>query len=251
MAGTVLYERKGNVGIIKFNRPQVLNAVNDELIEDLIDALNEAKDDAESRVLVIKGEGRAFCAGLDLKESVIERTMEQHRQHTIRIQEVGRIMATFDKPIIGAIRGYALGAGCELALNCDIRIAAVGTKFGFPETSVGATVTTAGTKLLPAVIGLGRAMELFFTSEFVDADKAAEWGLVNKVVPIKKLDEVTMEIAEKIASNYPLSLALTRASIYNGLSASLDDVFREEANAACVSFGSRERFTGMKKSKAD
>jgi len=247
MAGKVTYERIRKIGMIKFNRPNVLNAVNDELVEDFIEALNKAKNDPESRVIILKGEGRAFCAGADLKEAVTERTMEQYRNHVIRLQEIGQIMVAFDKPIIGAIHGYALGAGCEFAVNCDIRIAAEGSQFGFPETSVGASVTTAGTKMLPALIGVGRALELFFTGNRLDATKAAEWGFVNKVVALEDLDKTAMEMAEKIANNFPLALALNRASVYNGLGASFEEVLKEEAHAACVSFGSGERMSGMKK----
>lgn len=235
MAETVLYERVGKIGIIKLNRPQVLNAVNDELIEDFVTTLHKVKTDSEAKVIILKGEGRAFCAGADLKEGVIERSVEQYRHHVINLQEIGRLMMRMDKPIIGAIQGYAVGAGLEFACNCDIRIAAEGAQFFAPETSVGATVTTGGTKLLPSIIGLGRAFEFFFTNRRLGAKEAEEWGLVNKVVPLEGLDKGAMEMAEKIAENYPLALALNKASLYYGLGASLEDVFDEEAQAACVS----------------
>ena len=249
MGDTVIYERKGKIGIIKLNRPGVLNAVNDELIKDFIQALREAKDDADARVLLLKGEGRAFCAGADLKESVIDRSLEDYREHAINIQEIGRLMLRMDRPIIAAIHGYAVGAGLEFTVNCDIRIAAEGTQFFSPETSVGATVTTGATKLIPAVIGLGRAFEFFFTGKRLDANEAKEWGLVNRVVSLEKLDKVAMETAESIAENYPLALALNRGSVYYGLGASLEDVFDEEVKAACISFASGERKTGMKRDK--
>lgn len=247
MGETVLYERVGKIGIIKLNRPQVLNAVNDELIEDFIDTLHKAKTDSEARVIILKGEGRAFCAGADLKEGVIERSMEQYRHHVINVQEIGHLMLRMGKPIIGAIQGYAVGAGLEFSCNCDIRIAAKGAQFFAPETSVGATVTTGGAKLLPSIIGLGRALEFFFTNRRLSAREAEEWGLVNKVVPLEELDKAAMEMADKIAENYPLALTLNRASVYHGLGVSLEDVFDEEAQAACVSFASGERKTGMKR----
>ena len=247
MGETVLYQRKDKVGVIKLNRPQVLNAVNDELVEDFIEALHKAKSDPEARVIILKGEGRAFCAGADLKEGVIERSMEQYRNHVIRLQEIGRLMLRIDKPMIGAIHGYAVGAGLEFSCNCDIRIAAEGTQFFSTETNVGATVTTGATKLIPGIIGIGRAFEFFFTNKRLDAKEAEEWGLVNKVVPLEELDKAAMEMAEKIAENYPLALALNRASLYHGLGASLDDVFDEEAQAGCISFASGERKTGMRR----
>ena len=247
MGETVLYERVGEIGIIKLNRPQVLNAVNDELIEDFIDVLHKVKTDTEVKVIILKGEGRAFCAGADLKEGVIERPVEQYRHHVINIQDIGRLMLKMEKPIIGAIHGYAVGAGFEFACNCDIRIAAEGAQFFAPETSVGATVTTGGTKILPSIIGLGRAFEFFFTDRRLGADEAEKWGLVNKVVPLEELDKAAMEMAKKIAENYPLALALNRASVYHGLGVSIEDVFDEETQAACVSFASGERKTGMKR----
>lgn len=246
MGETVIYERTGTIGIIKLNRPEVLNAVNGQLIEDFIEALKKAKEDREARVLILKGEGRAFCAGADIKEGVVERSIEEYRERVLKLQGIGRLFLELDKPVIGAIHGYALGAGCEFALNCDIRLAAEGAQFGFPETSVGATVTTAGTKALPAVIGLGKAFEFLFTGERIEARKGEQMGLVNRVVPLEELEKTAIELAERIAKNYPLALALTRRSVYRGLGASLEDVLMEEAEAACISFASGERKTGMK-----
>ena len=246
MGETVVYERTGTIGIITLNRPEVLNAVNGQLIEDFIEALKKAKEDREARVLILKGEGRAFCAGADIKEGVVERSIEEYRERVLKLQGIGRLFLELDKPVIGAIHGYALGAGCEFALNCDIRLAAEGAQFGFPETSVGATVTTAGTKVLPAVIGLGKAFEFLFTGERIEAKKGEEMGLVNRVVPLEELEKTAIELAERIAKNYPLALALTRRSVYRGLGASLEDVLMEEAEAACISFASGERKTGMK-----
>ena len=249
MGETVVYERIGKVGIVKLNRPHVLNAVNDELVGDFIRVLQEAKDDPQSRVLILKGEGRAFCAGADLKEGVKERSIEDYREHVYAEQEVSRLILNIDKPVIAAIHGYALGAGCEFALNCDIRIAAEGAQLGFPETSVGATVTNAGTKTLPAIIGVGRAKEMFLTGGWIDAKKAEEWGMVNKVVPLEELDKAAMEMAEKIANNYPLALGLNKATVNYGLGANFEEVLDYEAQAACISFASGERKTGMRKER--
>ncbi len=245
MANTVLYESKGKVSIIKLNRPKSLNAMNDELIEDLISALQKAEADPEVRVAVVKGEGRAFCAGADLRDQVSDRTLFQYREHAIRLQEIGRLMLSMDKILIASIHGYAVGAGLELACNCDFRIVAEGTQMFSTETNVGATVTTGVTKLLPAIIGLGRAFDIFVTNEKMDATKAKEWGFANRVVPLDELEKATMELANKVAENYPLSLAFTRHSLYHGLGVTMEDVFHEETLAACVSFMSKERMTGM------
>ena len=251
MGQTALYERVGKVGIVKLNRPQVLNALNDELIVDFVSALRKAKGDKSARVIILKGEGRAFCAGADLKEGVKERTVADYMEHMDNIQEIGRLMLNMGKPIIGAIQSYAVGAGMEFAVNCDIRIAAENAVFYSPETSIGATVTTAATKLLPAVIGLGKAFEFFFTNRRLNAQEALEWNLVNKVVPPEELDKTAMEMAEKMAENYPIAMAQNRSSVYHGLGASMEEVFDEEASAAAISFAIGERMAGMKKPLGD
>jgi enoyl-CoA hydratase len=247
MGQTVLYERAGKVGIVTLNRPQVLNAVNDDLIVDFVSALRKAKADKRARVIILRGEGRAFCAGADLKEGVKERPLADYQAHMDNIQEIGRLMLRMAKPIICSIKGYAVGAGMEFCINCDIRIAADNAIFYSPETYIGATVTTAATKLLPAVIGLGKAFEFFFTNRRLNAQEALEWNLVNKVVPLDELDKTVMEMAEKIAENYPLALAQNRASVYHGLGVSIEEAFDEEASAATISFASKERQKGMAK----
>jgi enoyl-CoA hydratase/carnithine racemase len=251
MGQAVLYERVGKVGIVKLNRPQALNAVNDELILDFVSALRQARDDKEARAIILKGEGRAFCAGADLKEGVRERTLANYMSRADNIQEIGRLMLKMGKPIVGAIHGHAVGAGMDFAVNCDIRIAAENAVFYSPETNVGTTVTTAVTKLLPAVIGLGKAFELFFTNRRLNAQEALEWNLVNKVVPQEELDKTVMEMAEKMTENYPLAMAQNRASTYNGLGVSIEEAFDEEASAASISFAAGERMTGMKKPLGD
>ena len=245
MKQDVLYEVDGDVAIIKFNRPHVLNAVNEGLARDLVAALDAARDDASVRVVVLKGEGRAFCAGADLKEGAKERPPEQYREHVARLQRVAHLVVGLGKPIIAAVQGYALGAGCEFAMVCDIRIAADDARFGFPETSVGATVTTGGTKILPQLIGAGKAKELLFTGDMIEAREAERIGLVNVVVPLKDLNQAAMEMARKIASKFPLSIKLTRACVDSAFESSLSAVLEAELEAACVSFLSGDRRVGM------
>ena len=191
MGNTVLYEREGTVGSIILNRPQVLNAINDEWIEDLLAAAEKARLDAEAKVIVVKGQGRAFCAGADLKEGakVYESLMEYRDGHMTPEQDIGRVFRRMGRPVIGQIQGYAVGGGCELAMLCDIRIAAEGTRFGFTEVSVGATVTLGGLYNLPRIVGLGRAFELLYSTDLIDAQEAWRIGLVNRVVPPESLEE--------------------------------------------------------------
>ncbi|MCP4689570.1 MAG: enoyl-CoA hydratase/isomerase family protein, partial [Desulfobacterales bacterium] len=140
----VLYHKKENVGIITLNRPERLNAITEDLLCHFIEKIGVAKQDQEVASVILTGAGRAFCAGEDLKETSAGKTSEQWAREIDGLQEVQRVILGLGKPLIAAVRGYAVGGGLEFALSCDIRIAAQDARFGFPETSVGLTVTTAG-----------------------------------------------------------------------------------------------------------
>jgi len=213
---TVIYEKVENIAVIKLNRPKVLNAINVQLTRDFHQALAEAALDAGVKGLIIKGEGRAFCAGDDLSENPQGMQVEDILRHVEVLQDTTRIMLNMEKCIVAAVHGYALGAGCEWAMSADIRIAAEGTKFGFPETNVGAGVTNAGTKLLPLLVGIGRAKWMVFSNERIDARTAEQWGLVNRVVPPEELDTVAMELVKKVAANSSLSIKLAKRQLNFG-----------------------------------
>ena len=173
----VLYDRKQNVGIITLNRPDRLNAINKDLLHRLIESFEIAAQDKEIGSIILTGSGRAFCAGEDLKETSAGKTFDDWIVETDGLQDVQRIILALGKPLIAAVRGYALGGGCEFAMSCDIRIVAENAKFGFPETEVGLTITTAGTKLLAQIVGLGKAKEMVFTGDLIDAREALRIGL--------------------------------------------------------------------------
>ncbi|MBC8391288.1 MAG: enoyl-CoA hydratase/isomerase family protein [Deltaproteobacteria bacterium] len=227
---TVLYNREENVGIITLNRPKRLNAINGELLRDLIQLLEKVRHDNDIVSVILTGKGNAFCAGEDLKETSDGKSFEGWVEEIEGLQEVQRVILRLGKPLIAAVRGYALGGGCEFAMSCDIRIAAEDAKFGFPETEVGLTVTTAGTKLLSQIVGLGKAKELVFTGELVDALEALRIGLANKVVPVENLLEQALTTAKKIGTRSPLALKLSRIAIDQGLHSSFEQVLEMEAN---------------------
>jgi len=224
----VLYRREGNVGIITLNRPKRLNAINAVLLRDFMAELDTAREDKEAAVIILTGAGRAFCAGEDLKETAAK-NIETWREEADRLQEVQRLVMKLGKPLIAAVRGYAVGGGCEFAMSCDIRIASEDAQLGFPETGVGLTVTTAGTKLLTQLVGLGKAKELIFTGEFIDSREAARIGLVNKVVANDDLLDESMAMARRIAERSPLALRLSRTAIDEGLHSSFDETLDLEA----------------------
>ena len=252
---TVLFEKKQNIAVITLNRPQRLNAITQELLAGLIAQLETARKDEKVVVVILTGAGRAFCAGEDLKETSAGKTFEQWVAETDGLQEVQRVILELGKPLIAAIPGYALGGGCEFAMSCDIRIAAEEAKFGFPETEVGLTITTAGTKLLSQIVGLGKAKELVFTGEFVDAHEALQIGLVNKVVAAEDLLEKALSLAHKIGQKSPLALRLSRIAIDQGLHSSFEQTLELEAShlLTCVGAQNQKSFVEkkLKKMKGD
>jgi enoyl-CoA hydratase len=228
---TVILERVDDVAVIKLNRPKVLNAQNEQMILDLSSALREVYEDAATKALILKGEGRAFCSGYDISAGHLANGMV-----TERMQETTRLLLRIGKPTIAAIQGYCLGGGAEWAMNCDIRIATVDAKFGFPEVKVGSTITNAGTKLLPLMIGMGRAAELILTGRIIDAKTAEQWGLVNKVVALKKLDTEAMEMASVIKSGNGQAICMARLGLWYGVSSPVEQVLDFELLQARITY---------------
>ena len=232
----IIYQKSEGVATIKLNRPQVLNAMNKQLWLDFQVALEDVKNDPEVKALIITGEGRAFSTGADLKDSK-DRSIEDYRDYLVELQETSRKIIRFEKPIIAAINGYALGSGYELALACDIRLAAEEAKIGSPEARVTSSVTGGAMRLVQDLIGPGKAKELLFTSEYIDGKEAERIGLVNKAVPEDRLMEKTREMAKKIAENSSFSIKM----IKKGLNMARGEVSLEalmdyeiEACLACV-----------------
>jgi len=216
------------VGIITLNRPHRLNAINIDLLKGFMKQLDRARLDTHAQVIILTGEGKAFCAGEDLKDTASGKSLEQWTDEAQRLQDIQRMTMKLGKPIIAAIPGYALGGGCEFAMGCDIRIASEKAVFGFPETTVGMTVTNAGTKLLPHLVGLGKAKELILTGDFIDASEALKIGLINRVVALENLMAEAMAMARKIASRSPLATNLSRTAIDQGMEASFEQIMELE-----------------------
>ena len=205
MTGTVLAEDAGEgVRVLTLNRLHRLNAIVPELLDDLIAALETADRAPAIRAIVLTGAGRAFCSGDDLKEFGSQVAEEATtRAYIERIQDVTRAMVLGDTPVVGAIRGWAVGGGLEWAINCDFAIAAEGTRFFFPEISLGVFVTGGVTELLPRLVGLQQARELIMLGERFDAAQAREWGLIWKVVRDGDLMAEALALARRIAALPP------------------------------------------------
>jgi len=239
----VIYDKQDGVAVIRLNRPQVLNAMNKRLWLDMQTALEDARADEAIKVVVVTGEGRAFSTGADLKESKT-RSIEDYRDYLVSLQEVSRTIIRFEKPTIAAVNGFAIGSGYELALACDIRIAAEEAKIGSPEAKVTSSVTGGAFRLVQNLIGPGKARELLFTGEYIDGVEAQRIGLVNRAVPAEKLMERVMEMAAKIAANSAFSLKMIKKGLNmaqgeTSLEALMD--FEVEACLACVSTKERQQ----------
>jgi enoyl-CoA hydratase/carnithine racemase len=226
---TVLYEKKEGIIVISLNRPEKLNAINGRLSTDFLAALKEAEGDTEAKVVIIRGEGRAFCAGFDLSQSGSPERQAPLEYQRDTGQDITRVMMRMSKIVIAAVHGYAVGAGLEWTMGADLRVVAEGTQFGATETNVGQTVTNAGTKLLTHYIGLAKAKELYFTNEFMDAEEAYRLGYVNKLVPLDELEKATMDMARKIDGNSGLSLMLTKQAVNRSLSMSIEETLQMES----------------------
>jgi enoyl-CoA hydratase len=245
----VLYEKDGQIATLRLNRPQVLNAMNLQLWQDLEAAFDDAGNDPDIKVLILTGEGRAFSTGADLKESKT-RSIEDYRDYLENLQAVSKKILRFEKPIIAAVNGYALGSGYELALACDIRIAADDAKLGSPEARVTSSVTGGAMRLIQDLIGPGKTRELLFTARNIDGREAERIGLVNLCVPADQLMETARQMAGEIAQNSSFSMRMIKKGLKMAGEVSLDALmdFETEACLACVS--TRERQASLEKFEA-
>ncbi|MFI6094591.1 enoyl-CoA hydratase/isomerase family protein [Lentzea sp. NPDC051213] len=228
---TVDYSCAEGIAQVHLNRPERLNAVVPALVEDLLGAFAAARLD-EARVVVLAGRGRAFCAGHDLKEPVPAETVTQTRARLDRIQDVTRAIRAFPGVVIAAVHGYALGAGCEFALGCDLVVAHEDARFGFPEVSVGLSVTGGISGLLPRMVGLPRAKELLLLGERIPAARACELGLVNRVS--SDHEKTALELAGYIAAQPPVAVSLAKRVLDLGADSSLEAALETEVDHAIL-----------------
>lgn len=241
---TLLLRVEDLVGTITVNRPGKRNALNAAVRRELLQALDALRDDDGARVVVITGAGdKAFIAGADIGEFA-ERTPVQQRA-VMNERRIFDEVASFPKPVIAMINGFALGGGCELALACDIRIAARSAKLGQPEVKLGIIPGGGGTQRLPRLIGLGAAMRLILTGELIDAEEAARLGLVDLLVEDLDLAARTMEIAKAIAAQSPLTLRLAKSAVRASEEMPLAAGLAFERELFITAFGSNDKKEGV------
>jgi enoyl-CoA hydratase len=217
MYKTLVFEKKGSVGVLTINRPDKLNAISDQLTEELEIFLDTVERDEDLRVLVITGAGeKAFVAGADIQE-LVKRDALIGQKVSRKRQGIFARIENLPIPVIAAVNGYALGGGLELALACSIRICSEKAQFGAPEVKLGIIPGDGGTQRLPRLVGLGRALEMILTGDFIDAQEAYRIGLVNRVVSQEDLMGRAMDLAERIARRPPLAVRYAKEAVNRSL----------------------------------
>lgn len=241
----VSYETDGNVGLVTLNRPEALNAISGALADDLTTVLEEVAANNDVWVVVLRAAGeKAFCVGADLKERA-GFSLEEFYANRGQIRGMFEALRSLPQPTVASVFGFALGGGCELALSCDLIVAAKGTKIGLPETRVGLIPAGGGTQLLTRKLGTSRAKDLIFRGRQLDAEEASALGLVAEVCEREQLDSFTIEVAKELLLSSPIALREAKRAIDASIGLPLDDAIELEHDAWTVVIASEDRSEGI------
>ncbi|NTU55767.1 MAG: enoyl-CoA hydratase [Anaerolineales bacterium] len=238
----ILVETRGRVGLITLNRPQAMNALNNQLMNEVMDALAAFDTDDAVGAMVITGNEKAFAAGADIKEMSGRSAREMREADHVAV--FGRIRSV-EKPVIAAVSGWALGGGCEIALSCDMIVASESAKFGQPEITIGVIPGAGGTQRLTHAVGKALAMEMVLNNRALSAQEALHHGLVNRVVPVSDCLNEALKLAEEIASRAPLAVRAAKKMINAAYDASLTDGLAAEKQAFYDLFNTEDQKEGM------
>jgi enoyl-CoA hydratase/carnithine racemase len=247
---TIGLEKKENIGVLTLNRPERMNAFNEKMEAEVVQALQEADQDEEVRVLVVTGAGKAFCAGADMgRMSGEERRpkgAEEFRRGFRNIQGIILGLQRLEKPTIAMINGAAVGGGFDLACACDLRTGSENTRFMVAFTRIGLFPGWGGTWLYPRIIGIPKAAEMLFTGDFLEAKDAERLGLLNKLVPAADLEKETMDLAGRIANGPPIAIRLAKMQLYKGLEMDLETAMKVAAACETITLTSEDHREGVK-----
>jgi 2-(1,2-epoxy-1,2-dihydrophenyl)acetyl-CoA isomerase len=248
--GSVLYHRHDGIATLTLNRPETLNAMNEAMMGEIERILIELEADAAARVVILTGAGRAFSSGGDQKRGgeVVPPSFFDGDPGGALIERLNRSilrMQRLQKPIIGSINGVAAGAGMNIALATDLRIAADTARFGEVFARVGLVPDGGGTYFLPRLVGTAKAMELVLLADIIDAQEALRIGLVNRVVPADQLEQETLKLAERLAQGPTVAYGLAKTGLYQGLGMSLEDVLNMEARNQAMAVRTPDRAEGV------
>jgi enoyl-CoA hydratase len=239
---TILVETRGRIGLVTLNRPEALNALNSKLMAELAQALDAFEANSSIGCIVITGSEKAFAAGADIKEMQSKSYMQAYKEDFIGTWDR---VARCRKPVIAAVAGFALGGGCELAMMCDIVIAAETAKFGQPEIKLGVMPGAGGTQRLIRCVGKAKAMEMCLTGRVMDAAEAERSGLVSRIVPVDKLLDDAIKTAETIASMSLPAAMMTKESINRAYETTLAEGIRFERRVFHATFAMEDQKEGM------
>jgi enoyl-CoA hydratase/carnithine racemase len=243
---TLIVERSGAIATITLNRPEARNALDITMRQELLGALEEIERDTAARVLVLTGAGGHFCAGGDVKAMRERRTTAvQARERVSMLNRFIVRFVAFPLPTIAMVEGFAVGAGCNLALCCDLVVASEGAKFGEVFARIGLVPDGGGTYLLSRLVGLARAKELIFTADIIDAAEALRLGMINRVGPAAELPAATRALAEKIAAGPPLALRMAKDLVNRAASSDLETALNLEAFAQGMASTSDDHQEGV------
>jgi enoyl-CoA hydratase len=243
-SSTIRFEKKNGIAFIILNRPEVRNAFNQVMIDEIQEALRRIDKDEDIRVLIITGEGKAFQAGADIAELSMMKPMDILRWN----EGIVRINASLEKlrqPVIAAINGAAMGGGLELAISCTLRVMAENAKLGLPEVKLGIIPGTGGTQRLPRLIGKGKAAELLLTGDAIGAKEAYDMGLVNKVVPDGQVVRAAEELANRIMQNGPIAIEMAKDALEIGKDLPLEHAVQYSQKNCVTCFSTEDMKEGM------
>ena len=238
----ILSETRGRVGLITLNRPQAMNALNNQLMHELMDALETFDKNDGVGAMVITGNEKAFAAGADIKEMADKSIQEMMDQDHIAV--FGRVR-TIRKPVIAAVSGWALGGGCEVALSCDMIVASESAKFGQPEINIGVIPGAGGTQRLARAVGKAIAMEMILNDRRLTAQEAYQFGMVNRVVPVERYLDEAMKLAEEIAARAPMAVRAAKKMINQAYERTLSEGLAVEKQEFYNLFATEDQKEGM------
>jgi enoyl-CoA hydratase len=244
MPETILVEQEGRVALLTINRPDKLNALNQQVRDEMMDLLTALEADDSVGVVVLTGAGeKSFIAGADIGEFAGRSPFDQ--RWAMRSPRLYDVMSSFPKPVIAMVNGFCLGGGCELAMSCDLRVASERARFGQPEINLGLIPGGGGTQRLPRLIGVGHALRLILTGDMVGAEEALRLGLVELVVPHDELRAKTLELAARIAAKSPLTLRVAKEAVRTSQVLPLEEGIRYERDLFCLCFSSEDKEEGV------
>jgi enoyl-CoA hydratase len=239
----IIVTKELGYAIVQFNRPEVLNAINMQLMTELVDALENLDKDDAVRCVILTGNEKAFAAGADIKEMADASAIEMLlRDQFARWDKIRKIK----KPIVAAVSGFALGGGCELAMTCDMIIASETARFGQPEINIGVMPGAGGTQRLTRAVGKAKAMEIVLTGKIFSAQEANTWGLVNKVVPVEYYLQESKDLAKEIASKPPVAVRLAKEAVLKAFDTTIEGGLEFERKNFYLLFASDDQKEGMK-----